>query len=68
MFSVSGFEFTRETGIFDLMGVPLYHGWVEDPQSSYFYQVVKNVSYNQLVEKIINNTSSEDEDQVQEGS
>ena len=65
--SVSGFEFTCETGLFDLVGVPLYHGWVEDPQNSHYYQAVRNLSYNQLVEKIITDTSSDDQDRVQEG-
>ena len=65
--SVSGFEFTRETGLFDLVGVPLYHGWVVDPQNSQYCHVVKDISYNQLVEKVINNAASEDEELGEEG-
>ena len=30
--SVKGFEFTSEIVIFDLLNVPLYHGWLPDPQ------------------------------------
>ena len=63
---MSGFEFTRETGIFDLMDVPLYHGWLVDPQNP-SYSVVKDFSYNRLVEKVISGTGSEDPEQVQEG-
>ncbi|KAF9611341.1 hypothetical protein IFM89_030130 [Coptis chinensis] len=28
------FEFTRECAIFDLLDIPLYHGWIVDPQPS----------------------------------
>ena len=30
--SVRGFELTSEIVIFDLLNVPLYHGWLPDPQ------------------------------------
>lgn len=65
--SVSGFEFTRESGVFDLVGVPLYHGWLVDPQNP-CYHVVKELSYNQLVEMVINNASSQDSEQLQDGT
>lgn len=29
---VDDFEFTRERAIFDLLDIPLYHGWIVDPQ------------------------------------
>lgn len=29
---VSDFEYTPECSVFDLLGVPLYHGWLVDPQ------------------------------------
>ena len=48
------------------MGVPLFHGWLVDPQDS-CYQVVKDFSYNQLVEMIINNISAEDTKLQQQG-
>jgi len=66
VYSVSGFEFTRESGIFELVGVALYHGWLVDPQNP-SYDVVKNYSYNQLVEMVINNVSSQDSKLMQEG-
>jgi len=49
------------------VGVPLFHGWLEDPQNSQYCQVLKNLSYNQLVEKIITDTSSKEEERVQQG-
>ncbi len=66
-YSVSGFEFTRETGVFDLLDVPLCHGWVVDPQSAEWYGVVKDLSYNQLAEMVIRNSSSEDPKLMEEG-
>ncbi|KAJ0906878.1 putative MINDY deubiquitinase [Helianthus annuus] len=30
---ISDFEFTRECAIFDLLDIPLYHGWIVDPQA-----------------------------------
>ena len=53
--------------MFDLMGVALYHGWLVDPQTP-CHRVVKELSYNQLVEMIINNTASEDSNLVEEGN
>ena len=66
MDSVSGFEFTREIGVFDLVGVPLFHGWLVDPQDT-CYESVKDFSYNQLVEMIINNSSAQDTESQQRG-
>lgn len=31
---VSDFEYTPECIVFDLLNVPLYHGWLVDPQVS----------------------------------
>lgn len=39
--------------IFDLLSINLYHGWVIDPNDQEFYQYLKDLSYNQLVEKAI---------------
>lgn len=65
--SVSGFEFTSESGLFDLLDVQLYHGWLGDPQDHEIYEVVKQYSYNQLVEIIINSKSSDDHKKIREG-
>ena len=32
---IDKFEFTDEVAIFDLLGIPLVHGWLIDPQASY---------------------------------
>ncbi|XP_038605893.1 ubiquitin carboxyl-terminal hydrolase MINDY-2 isoform X2 [Tachyglossus aculeatus] len=47
------FEYTPECIVFDLLAIPLYHGWLVDPQIADIVKAVGNCSYNQLVEKII---------------
>ena len=46
--------------------MPLCHGWCVDPQDP-GYEIVKDLSYNHLVEKVINNASSEDSKLMEEG-
>lgn len=36
---IDKFEFTDEVAIFDLLGIPLVHGWLIDPQASYYTPV-----------------------------
>lgn len=55
---VKDFEYTPECIVFDLLRIPLYHGWLLDPESPEVLAAVGNCSYNQLVERIINNKSS----------
>ncbi|NXA12303.1 MINY1 hydrolase, partial [Sapayoa aenigma] len=64
---VSDFEYTPECIIFDLLNVPLYHGWLVDPQSPETVQAVGKLSYNQLVEKIITCKQASDSSLVSEG-
>lgn len=64
---VSDFEYTPECSVFDLLGVPLYHGWLVDPQSPEAVSAVGKLSYNQLVEKIIICKHSSDSNLVTEG-
>ncbi|KAI6073091.1 Ubiquitin carboxyl-terminal hydrolase [Aix galericulata] len=64
---VSDFEYTPECIVFDLLNVPLYHGWLVDPQSPEVVQAVGKLSYNQLVEKIITCKHSCDSNLVTEG-
>ncbi|XP_047581662.1 ubiquitin carboxyl-terminal hydrolase MINDY-1 isoform X1 [Lutra lutra] len=64
---VSDFEYTPECSIFDLLGIPLYHGWLVDPQSPEAVSAVGKLSYNQLVEKIITCKHSRDTNLVTEG-
>jgi len=53
--------------VFDLLGIPLHHGWLVDPENSGEVQAVGQCSYNQLVEKIIAQKSSPDDEKVREG-
>ena len=64
---VSAFEFTSACTVFDLLDIPLYHGWLVDPQLSSTVAAVGSCSYNQLVEKIIEQKGSKQEHLVTEG-
>ncbi|KAG7457638.1 hypothetical protein MATL_G00229280 [Megalops atlanticus] len=64
---VSDFEYTPECIVFDLLDIPLYHGWLVDPQSPEVVKAVGKLSYNQLVEKIIDYKHSADSSRVSEG-
>ncbi|KJE90369.1 hypothetical protein CAOG_001694 [Capsaspora owczarzaki ATCC 30864] len=43
---IADFEFTQECLVFDLLGIPLYHGWIVDPSDT---AAVSNKTYNQLI-------------------
>ncbi|NXP01646.1 MINY1 hydrolase, partial [Certhia brachydactyla] len=64
---VSDFEYTPECIVFDLLNIPLYHGWLVDPQIPEQVQAVGKLSYNQLVEKIITCKQASDSTLVSEG-
>ncbi|XP_040044688.2 ubiquitin carboxyl-terminal hydrolase MINDY-1 isoform X2 [Gasterosteus aculeatus] len=64
---VTDFEYTPECIVFDLLDIPLYHGWLVDPQSPEMEASVGKLSYNQLVEKIIDYKHSSDSSRVSEG-
>lgn len=55
---VKDFEYTPECIVFDLLRIPLCHGWLLDPESPEVLAAVGNSGYNQLVERIINNKAS----------
>ena len=61
------FEYTTECIIFDLLQISLYHGWLVDPQNQDEVKAVGKCSYNQLVEKIISNKTSEKQEEVRQG-
>ncbi|XP_055986671.1 ubiquitin carboxyl-terminal hydrolase MINDY-2 [Sorex fumeus] len=61
------FEYTPECIVFDLLDIPLYHGWLVDPQTDDIVKAVGNCSYNQLVEKIISCKQSDSSELVSEG-
>ena len=63
---VRDFEYTPECIIFDLLNISLYHGWLVDPQLEDTMLAVNGLSYNQLVETIITNRSSEDSTKLSE--
>lgn len=43
---------TPEVAVFDLLGIPLVHGWLVDPQDATTTAVFSNKSYNELVEML----------------
>ncbi|CAM0909833.1 unnamed protein product [Alopecurus aequalis] len=45
---VDDFEFTPERAIFDLLDIPLYHGWIVDPQDTGTATAIGSKSYNAL--------------------
>nr|CAD7445488.1 unnamed protein product [Timema bartmani] len=57
---VQDFEYTPECIIFDLLNIPLYHGWLVDPQAQETVKSLGNLGYNQLVENIVINKDSTD--------
>uniref|UniRef100_A0A914UQZ2 Ubiquitin carboxyl-terminal hydrolase n=1 Tax=Plectus sambesii TaxID=2011161 RepID=A0A914UQZ2_9BILA len=57
---ISDFEYTSECVVFDLLGIPLYHGWLIDPQHVQLAELIGRRGYNQLVEMIIESSSSAD--------
>uniref|UniRef100_G3PTD4 Ubiquitin carboxyl-terminal hydrolase n=1 Tax=Gasterosteus aculeatus aculeatus TaxID=481459 RepID=G3PTD4_GASAC len=61
------FEYTPECIVFDLLDIPLYHGWLVDPQMDDTVKAVGNCSYNQLVEKIISCKQSDNSELAGEG-
>lgn len=52
------FEYTPECIIFDLLRIPLYHGWLVDSDQREICRIISNQSYNQLVDKIIASKTS----------
>ncbi|CAD7947959.1 unnamed protein product [Amoebophrya sp. A25] len=51
--SIDKFEFTEELGVFDLLSLPIFHGWICPPSDLAHDIVVNEVgSYNKLVEKL----------------
>lgn len=50
---IDDFEFTRECAIFDLLDIPLYHGWIVDPQDHETANAIGSKSYNTLMEELV---------------
>ncbi|XP_039045999.1 ubiquitin carboxyl-terminal hydrolase MINDY-1-like [Hibiscus syriacus] len=47
------FEFTSECAIFDLLDIPLYHGWIVDPQDHETACAIGSKSYNAIMEELV---------------
>ncbi|KAM5572646.1 ubiquitin carboxyl-terminal hydrolase MINDY-1 [Rosa sericea] len=50
---ISDFEFTPECAIFDLLDIPLYHGWIVDPQDHDTANAIGSKSYNTLTGELV---------------
>ncbi|KAK9121424.1 hypothetical protein Syun_019041 [Stephania yunnanensis] len=50
---IDDFEFTRECAIFDLLDIPLYHGWIVDPQDYNTADAIGSKSYNTLMGELV---------------
>lgn len=50
---IDDFEFTRECAIFDLLDIPLYHGWIVDPQDCETANAIGLKSYNTLMGELV---------------
>ncbi|XP_073298805.1 uncharacterized protein [Primulina huaijiensis] len=50
---IDDFEFTRECAIFDLLDIPLYHGWIVDPQDHETADAIGSKSYNSLMGELV---------------
>eukprot|EP01041_Mallomonas_annulata_P007941 gene7941-16268_t len=51
--SVTGFEFTEELSVFDAFDIPLFHGWVVDPENLESARILSNLSYNHVILKVV---------------
>ncbi|KAK7309008.1 hypothetical protein RJT34_05402 [Clitoria ternatea] len=50
---IDDFEFTPECAIFDLLDIPLYHGWIVDPQDYDTTNAIGFKSYNALMGELV---------------
>lgn len=50
---IDDFEFTRECAIFDLLDIPLYHGWIVDSQDHDTKNAIGSKSYNTLMGELV---------------
>lgn len=62
---IGDFEFTPACAIFDLLGIPLYHGWILDPWDRETANAIGSKSYNALTEEFV---SLQTRDNVDENS
>uniref|UniRef100_A0A2N9H9I8 MINDY deubiquitinase domain-containing protein n=1 Tax=Fagus sylvatica TaxID=28930 RepID=A0A2N9H9I8_FAGSY len=50
---IDDFEFTPECAIFDLLDIPLYHGWIVDPQDYETADAIGSKSYNAVTGELV---------------
>ncbi|MCH82680.1 protein FAM63A, partial [Trifolium medium] len=50
---IDDFEFTPECAIFDLLNIPLYHGWIVDSQDHGTATAIGSESYNALMGELV---------------
>ncbi|XP_048230070.1 ubiquitin carboxyl-terminal hydrolase MINDY-1 isoform X2 [Ricinus communis] len=50
---IDDFEFTPECAIFDLLDIPLYHGWIVDPQDYDTAIAIGSKSYNAIMGELV---------------
>ncbi|CAM8901111.1 unnamed protein product [Rhodiola kirilowii] len=50
---IRDFEFTPECAIFDLLDIPLYHGWIVDPQDLETANAIGSKSYNRIMSELV---------------
>jgi ubiquitin carboxyl-terminal hydrolase MINDY-1/2 len=50
--SVSGFEYTQEMSVFDLLDIHVYHGWIVSQDDLTAYPYVSPLTYNQAIVRV----------------
>ena len=56
---IRSFEFTQETAVFDILDIPLVHGWIVDPQDP-AASALGSRSYNDVVMRIVDTLGASD--------
>jgi MINDY deubiquitinase len=64
---INDLEATRECALFDVLGIDLVHGWIV-PAHSDVASVVGKLSYNQLVDAIIEGRAAEEKEEAAPGA
>uniref|UniRef100_A0A915Q2D5 Ubiquitin-like modifier-activating enzyme ATG7 n=1 Tax=Setaria digitata TaxID=48799 RepID=A0A915Q2D5_9BILA len=57
---VKKFEYTPACALFDILNIPLVHGWIIDQGDQELLKIMDGLSYNRIVEKIVT-TNNESE-------
>ncbi|XP_019189125.1 PREDICTED: ubiquitin carboxyl-terminal hydrolase MINDY-1-like [Ipomoea nil] len=50
---IGDFEFTRECAIFNMLDIPLYHGWIVDPKDHDTAKAIGSKTYNTLMGELV---------------